>query len=168
MRDDGTISDGNPSFPFALLPRHTIPAGAPDAAQEQGTLTASFSDVNASPALVSSVTAGDLTRVSAGAGGLETVKSVDVPGARPGDLITYTITYRNLGPLPVQSIVIHDATPACTVFDAASYEALGSGLSACAVRAFPAAGAMGAVQWTLTGARAPGGSGVVRYRVRVQ
>ena len=174
---DGTLDPGEPALaaPLAvtagqtlcLVLRHTIPVAAPGGAQESVTIGAGFDYINAAPALASSVQVGDLTTV-VGGGGLEIVKSVDVASARPGDYINYTITYNNPGAEPLTAIVIQDATPAFTVFDSAICGGLGTGLAGCAVTTAPAAGGSGGVTWTLAGALAPGGSGTVSFRVRVQ
>lgn len=174
---DGTVDAGEPllTAPVAattgqtlcLVLRHTIPSGAPGGAQETVTIGAGFDYVNAAPALASSVVLGDVTTAIAG-GGLQIVKSVDVTTARPGDTIQYTITYTNPGADPLTSIVIQDATPAFTVFDSASCGGLGNGLAGCGVTTAPASGGTGSVVWTLNGALAPGGSGTVTFRVRVQ
>jgi uncharacterized repeat protein (TIGR01451 family) len=150
-----------------LILRHTIPVGASSGAAETVTLTASYSYANAAPALSANATLQDLTTVSA-TGALAIVKSVDVASVRPGDLITYTITYLNQGPEPISAIVIRDATPGFTVFDDAACGTLGTGLSGCAPTAAPAPGGVGPLTWTLSGVLAPGGSGSVTFRVRVQ
>ncbi|HYM82235.1 MAG TPA: right-handed parallel beta-helix repeat-containing protein [Candidatus Limnocylindria bacterium] len=174
---DGVIDAGEPvaSGPAAvtsgqaecLVLRHSIPAGAPSGAFEQVTLTASFAYAGATPALSGSDAVVDLTTV-VGGGGLEIVKIVDVATARPGDFINYTITYRNLGADPLTSIVIHDSTPAFTSFDSAMCGATGAGLAGCAVTTAPAPGGFGPLEWSLSGALAPGGVGTVSFRVRVQ
>jgi hypothetical protein len=63
--------------------------------------------------------------------------------------------------------VIHDATPAFTVFESASCATLGAGLTACAVSSQPAAGTAGPLVWTLSGSLVPGASGSVTFQVRV-
>jgi uncharacterized repeat protein (TIGR01451 family) len=92
---------------------------------------------------------------------------VDRVTAQPGGFLVYTITYSNPGTVPLSNIVIHDATPPWTVFDAAACASLGSGITGCALSQQPAAGATGSVAWTLAGALAPGGSGSVSFRVKV-
>jgi uncharacterized repeat protein (TIGR01451 family) len=122
---------------------------------------------NATPALVTVVALDDRTTVTT-AGSLQIVKQVDLATARPGDVLTYTITYRNLGAEPLSAITIADATPAWTVFEGASCGALGAGLTGCLLASQPAIGGAGALAWQLRGALAPGGSGDVSFRVRVQ
>jgi len=151
-----------------LVMRHASPAGAAAGASAQATLSASFTYTNASPALNGIVSLVDLTTVLGGGGGLSLAKAVDFAIARPGDILTYTVTYANLGTTPLSSIVIQDATPPYTVFISGSCGTLGSGLTGCAVTTQPGVGGSGAVKWTLSGTLAPGASGMVTYQVRVQ
>lgn len=150
-----------------LIAKHAAPAGAGAGNREQLTLSASFAYVGAAPALNALVSLADLTTVIA-SGGLAISKSVDLANARPGDVLTYTISYTNLGNAPLTSIVIDDATPPWTVFVSGNCVGLGTGLTGCALTTAPAVNATGPVRWTLSGALAPGGTGSVSYRVRVQ
>jgi uncharacterized repeat protein (TIGR01451 family) len=151
-----------------LVMRHASPAGAPAGANAQATRSAAFTYTNAAPALTSTVSLVDLTTVLGGGGGLSLAKAVNAATARPGDVLTYTVTYANLGTTPLSSIVIQDATPPYTVFVSASCGTLGTGLTGCAVTQQPAVNASGSVRWTLSGTLAPGASGTVTYQVRVQ
>ena len=150
-----------------LVLKHRIPNGAATGSTELVTLGSSMSYSNAAPSLVTVVQLDDRTTVI-GAGSLELVKSVDLASAKPGDVITYTITYRNLGPLPLSAILIQDATPSYTVFQSAGCGALGAGLSGCSLSLQPAVGATGGVRWTLNGSLSPGASGSVTFQVMVQ
>ena len=152
---------------MCLIARHQSPAGAPGGASEQAALTASFVYTGAAPALTDSSALGDVTTVTA-TSGLVIAKSVDLTSAKPGDYLVYTITYTNPGTGGLSSIVIRDATPPWTVFDSATCATLGAGLTGCSLTQQPGAGGNGAVTWTLTGTLAPGGTGSVSYRVRVQ
>jgi uncharacterized repeat protein (TIGR01451 family) len=173
---NGALDAGEPPVSAALalasgqsvcvVLKQDAPAGAPSGARSQATLSVSYSYVNAAPALASSASVTDLTTVSAGSG-LVILKSVNAVTARPGDVLTYTITYSNNGPAPLSGIVIHDATPAFTVFESASCATLGAGLTACVVSSQPSAGAAGPLVWTLSGSLAPGASGSVTFQVRV-
>jgi uncharacterized repeat protein (TIGR01451 family) len=151
-----------------LVARHAAPATAPAGATEQATLTASFTYAGAAPPLSASATLSNLTTVLAGGNGLVLTKAVDRASALPGELLTYTITYTNLSNAPLTAIEVADATPAWTVFEDASCGMAGTGLLACGITQQPAAGATGAVRWTMSGSLLPGGSGSVSYRVRVQ
>lgn len=174
---DGVLDAGEPPLagPLALsagqtaclLLRHAAPPGAPAGASSHVRLSAEFDFTGATPMLVTADTLSDLTTVSV-QNGLVLVKHVDLASARPGDVLTYTLTYTNPGSQPLTGITITDATPAWTVHVDAACVALGGGLSSCAITRQPAAGGTGDVTWSLTGALAPGASGSVRYRVRVQ
>jgi len=150
-----------------LVERVDAPAAAPPGATEQSALSASFTYMGASPALSSSAGLTDLTTVLA-TGGLVLTKSVDKATARPGDTLTYTITYTNVSGSTLSAIAIQDATPPYTVYVAGACGTLGAGLTACGVTTQPAVGATGALKGTLTGALAPGASGTVTYQARVQ
>ncbi len=152
---------------MCVVARHQSPSAAPNGATEQATLTAAYVYTGAVPALADSSSLGDVTTVTA-TSGLVIQKTVDLGTAKPGDYLVYTITYTNPGSSALSSIVIRDATPSWTVFDTAACATLGPGLTGCSVSQQPAVGGGGAVTWTLTGTLAPGGSGSVTYRVRVQ
>lgn len=149
-----------------LVARHVVPAGAPAGASELATVSASFVYTGASPALSDTARLGDLTTVTSQ--GLLITKSVSAANARPGDALTYTIQYTNLGSQPLSGIVIHDTTPAWTTFTSAGCGSLGGGLTGCSVSSQPAAGGTGAVAWSLAGTLSPGGSGSVTFVVKVQ
>ena len=174
---NGAVDAGEPlvNAPLALAGGQTIclvlkqdsPLGAPAGAQSQATLSVSYSYVNASPALSSSASVSDVTTVSGSSSGLVILKSVNAATARPGDVLTYTIAYTTNGPAPISSIVIHDTSPAFTVFQSASCATLGAGLTGCAVSSQPPVGGAGPIVWTLAGSLAPGASGSVTFQVRV-
>ncbi|MEQ6341284.1 MAG: DUF11 domain-containing protein [Gammaproteobacteria bacterium] len=129
--------------------------------QDGITIGASFSYTNASPALSSTLTLTDTTQV--GSVGLALIKSIDKLTVKLGEAITYTITYQNNGSTPVSAIVLRDATPAYTTFLSANCGApLPAGITACNVTTQPAAGAKGAIEWTLTGNLSPAAPGQAR------
>ena len=175
---DGVIDAGEPlilpASPIAVaagasvcvVARHAAPAAAGAGALETATLTASFTYTGASPALAGSDALDDVTTIAL-ANGLVITKSVDLATARPGDYLVYTITYVNPGGAPLSNIVINDTTPTWTVFDSATCATPGFGITGCSLTQ-PPSGAPGPVSWALAGALAPGGTGVVSYRVRVQ
>jgi uncharacterized repeat protein (TIGR01451 family) len=173
---NGALDPGEPPLPASIalaagqsvcvVAKHQAPMGTAAGARETATLTASFSYANASPALADASALGDVTTITL-ANGLVIAKSVDRATAPPGGYLVYTITYSNPGTLPISNIVIRDATPPWTVFDSASCAATGLGLTGCSLTQQPAAGATGTVAWTLAGSLAPGGSGSVSFRVRV-
>jgi uncharacterized repeat protein (TIGR01451 family) len=175
---DGVLDAGEPlilpASPIAVaagatvcvIARHAAPAAASAGALETATLTASFTYTGASPALAGSDALDDVTTIAL-ANGLVITKSVDLATARPGDYLVYTITYVNPGGVPLSNIVINDTTPTWTVFDSATCASPGFGITGCSLTQ-PPSGAAGPVSWALAGSLAPGGTGVVSYRVRVQ
>ena len=162
---------------MCLIVKSTIPAAAPFNAQDNITVTATFTPA-AGPNVL--YTRQDVTTVGASAGsGLvltKTVRNVTQGGvagtnntARPGDVLEYIITYSNASSTTVMMVVISDNTPAFTNFTSASCGTpLPSALTACAVTIQPMVGAGGNAQWTLTGGLSPGQSGTVVLTVTVQ
>jgi uncharacterized repeat protein (TIGR01451 family) len=119
-----------------------VPAGAPFGAQDVITVSAAFNYTNAAPAL--NVTL-------------------------PNEVLTYTVTYTNNGPIPLSSIVINDATPGFTLYVGSSAGRPGLvGRTTCTVAVEPAANATGALQWNITGSLLPGASSTVQLQVRVE
>jgi uncharacterized repeat protein (TIGR01451 family) len=96
------------------------------------------------------------------------VKSQDNATPLPGASITYVITYTNQGSTPLSTIRINDTTPAYTRFvNASCLPPLAAALTSCSVSVSPAAGATGAVEWTLAGSLLPSASGQVTFTVQV-
>ena len=155
--------------PVCVIVKVTVPTTAPVGAQNTSTLQAVFSYSNASPPLTTSLGNDDLTTVgAAGGAALALLKSQDNASPLPGGRIVYTITYTNQGSGAITSIRINDVTPAFTRFvSAVCVPPLAAGLSACSVTASPAAGASGAIEFTLTGALLPSASGQVSFSVDV-
>lgn len=150
----------------AILVKEFVPANAPIGARDTITVTALFSYTNANPALTSTLTRTDTTTV-AGEAGVVLTKSVNRATAKSGDLIIYTITYRNAGGTPVSSLVINDTTPAFTVFVSQSNGALPANLTS-VTPTTPAVNSAGALKWTFAGNLAPNASGTVTFTVRLQ
>ena len=173
---NGVLDAGEPLLPASLplaagqsvcvIAKHQAPLGAAAGAREDAALTATFTYANASPALAAADQLDDVTTITF-ANGLVIAKSVDRATALPGSYLVYTITYSNPGTVPINNIVIRDATPAWTVFDSAGCTATGAGITGCSLTQQPAAGGTGTVAWTLAGSLSPGGNGSVSFRVRV-
>lgn len=151
---------------LALVAKVFVPVAAPFGARDVLTLRAEFvlSEDTATTVLLRT----DTTTVGAEAtAGLTLAKQVDKDRVRPGETLSYTLTYTNQGAAPLREVVIHDATPAYTHFVSAAAGPLPNGLSAVTVTA-PGAGEAGALRWTFTGELAPGASGAVTFTVRVE
>lgn len=96
--------------------------------------------------------------------------------AGPGDVLRYTIEYRNHGTKAVSNFVVNDRTPAFSNFEAptaatcaaagASYVSLGGGLSGCTISG-PGFGGEGDVEWQFNGDLQPGATGSISFDVRV-
>jgi uncharacterized repeat protein (TIGR01451 family) len=153
-----------------LLVAVTVPAGAAPQSSDRSALRADFAHANASPVLTSLLTNEDLTLVLAnGAGALMLVKQQDNAAPLPGGRITYTITYTNTAASALRGIRVADATPPYTRFvSAACAMPLPAGITACSVGSSPAAGASGAIEWTLTGDLLSAASGSVQFVVELQ
>jgi len=142
-----------------------IAPGAPLNAQNITELTAHFELDNATPALSVDLTNVDVTTV-ASTPGLGLTKAVDKAQALPGEILTYTIEYENLGTGSITEMVIIDATPFATTFVSHSEGPLPENLTGVTVVA-PAAGETGAVQWTFEGTLLPGRQGTLTLQVRI-
>jgi len=158
-----------------IIVKENAPANAPFNAQDQITVTATFTYVPPlivapapPPPLTAVATRTDLTMIgNATNAGLVLLKTVDKATALPGDNLVYAITYSNNSSGSLTNIVINDATPTFTTFVSAACGTLGAGLTGCSVTTQPAAGATGSVQWTLAGALSSVGSGTVTYTVQI-
>ena len=150
---------------IAILVRDTIPANAPAGAKDVVTVTANFTYANASPALTSALTRTDTT--TSAASGLELVKAVSQTSAKRGDVLTYTVTYRNISAEALSNLQITDTIPAFTTFLSAAYGTTPTGLTNGTITA-PTAGQAGTVTWKFTGSLAANATGPVTLRITVQ
>jgi uncharacterized repeat protein (TIGR01451 family) len=55
-------------------------------------------------------------------------KSADKTSAKPGDTITYTLTYNNTGDAPAYTVVFLDSIPAYTTYVTSSTQGTGSAI----------------------------------------
>ena len=150
-----------------IIDRVSVPVGTALGLQDTATVLASFSYVNASPALAASLSVADTTTVGAGAAALVLTKTVDKATASPGTNISYTVRYQNNGNTPINTIVISDATPAFTTFISATCGPLPAAISGCVIAAAPVVGGIGSIQWQLTGSLSPASAGQVEFVVRL-
>ena len=176
--NDNGILDGAdarlPAGPIAVtagqqirvLLQNFVPQTAANGAQDKLTLSANFVPTGTQAPAPQVLTRNDTTTVSA-AQGLVLTKTVDKATARSGDVLLYTITYKNSGAEALTNLIVNDATPAYTTFVSAASGALPAGLTGATIAA-PAVGARGAVKWTFGGSLTPGASGAVTFRVTVQ
>jgi len=150
----------------ALIIKTFIPANAKFGAKDQTTLTATFTYSGATPPLaVGQLTRSDVTTVgNPTTAGLTLTKSVDKPAANPGEVITYTVSYKNTSSDVLRNVVIYDSTPAFTKFTSGSNGALPLDLTS-VVFTSPPVGQPGAMRWTFAGTLRPGGSGTVTFKV---
>lgn len=152
---------------LCIIMKQFIPQNAPYNAANSVLVTANFAYTGAAPALISPLSVTDLTTVGeATSGGLTLLKAVDKTTARPGDLITYTITYTHHGTDPLTQIVIQDYTPTFTTFVSAATGTLPTALTGVVITD-PGAGAAGGLKWTFAGTLNPGGIGTVSFVVAV-
>jgi uncharacterized repeat protein (TIGR01451 family) len=175
---DGLLDPGEPVISGAInvnagdtvciIVKEFVPAGAPIGASNQVTVSATFAYTNAAPVLNAVITRTDTTTVgTASSAGLTLNKSVDKAAALPGDILTYTIVYRNDSSGPLNTLVINDNTPAFTTFLSAACAPNPPVISACAVTTLPILGGTGAIVWTLTGTLMPGSTSSVTFSVKV-
>jgi len=152
---------------ICLLVRESIPLLAPFNASDTVSIRADFDYVGASPALGTNHVVTDVTFVgNPTTAGLTLIKSADKAAARPGESITYTITYANTSSESLQNIILYDSTPAYTTFLSATNGPLSTNLTAVAINA-PAIGGNGGVRWAFSGSLAPGRSGTVMFSVAI-
>ena len=150
-----------------IVNRVNVPAGTALGLQDGATVQTGFSYVNASPALVATLTVTDTTTVGAGAAALVLTKTVDKATASPGANISYVVRYQNNGNTPINTIVISDATPAFTTFVSAACGPLPAAIGGCVIVSAPAVGGVGPIQWQLTGSLSPASVGQVEFVVKL-
>lgn len=151
-----------------LIQRESLTPGAPNGLRNEARITAAFTYVSASPALTVTSQVADITVTGNQGSGLQLVKSVNKPTAKPGETLTYNLVYRNVSTEALRSVFISDVTPAYTTFQSAMcITPLPQSITACAVTTQPGVGAAGNIRWDLTGTLAPGAEGQVTFSVKV-
>lgn len=148
-----------------VIVKEQVPLNAPKDARDVITLGANFTYTNASPALTATATNTDTTTV-AFVTGLVLTKTTSAATAKPGDSITYTLTYLNTSDQPITNLVINDATPAYTTFVSASAATPPTGLTGPTITT-PTVANNNAIKWTFGGALAPNATGTVSFIVTV-
>ena len=148
--------------PITIFLQNFIPTTAANGAQDKLTVTATFTPTSGP---VQTLSRSDLTTVAANQG-LLLSKTVDKSTAKSGEILLYTVTYRNTGADALTNLVVRDATPAYTRFVAAADGTRPAGLTGVTI-ANPGANNKGAVSWTFAGSLNPGQSGTVTFQVRV-
>lgn len=154
---------------ICLLVRDQSPMGVPYGAQNRVHVRAVLRGAaNEDPALNETLVNIDLTTIgTSGAAGLTLSKTVDKSTAKPGEELSYTITYANVGTEPISDLFIDDRTPYYTTFVSAEYGTPPANLGAAVTVVAPVAGEAGSIRWTFDGTLAPGASGEVTFKVRV-
>ena len=169
----------NPTASFAVMPgtriclivREFVPAAAGIGAQDVISITATLTPA-VGPVQVFPRTDTTTVGVPAALKLTKEVRNITTAGpfgtnntGLPGNTLQYRITYQNNGMLPLNMLVVNDATPMFTTFAAAACGTLGGGLTACMVTTQPGVGATGQIIWNFTGALNPGASGTVTFDV---
>jgi uncharacterized repeat protein (TIGR01451 family) len=160
---------------LCILVKEFVPAGAPWNAQNKVTVSATTVYSGSAAPATQVATVIDTTTVTVAATQLtKQVENVTQSGsygtsntALPGNTLQYQLTIVNQGSAALSTVVISDSTPAYTTFlSGACPGTLPSALTGCTLSA-PSAGATGALQWTFSGALAPGTQTTVTYQVTV-
>ena len=183
--NDATV--GEPSLrKICLIAKVSPPPSTAFGTQHVATLLASFTYTNAAPALFSTYTRTDTTRIGGSGDNLDLRKEVcnltksacnastgaGFSNANTGtvaDTIQYRIIYFNNSSAPLTNLVINDTTPPFTVRagTVAAFVTTPAPLVAGVVTQ-PLAGAAGAFQWTFTGSLNPQSQGIVTFDVTIQ
>ncbi|WP_157044456.1 GEVED domain-containing protein [Photobacterium sp. SKA34] len=94
-------------------------------------------------------------------------------GGNPGDIIEYVISFTNTGSGPIKEVTIYDNVPPYTLLSTqiiCEMSLIPSSITSCNVdtpTGVNSAGYDGEIKWILNGELAPGDSGSVSYRVKI-
>ena len=160
--DTGVLArDGS----LAILAIVGVPAGLPDGRTCTVTLTGSSRNTP-------SVTDPAVDTITIATPAVTLVKSVDRATAKPGEVLTYSITYTGGGSANAFAVTVTDAVPAQAVYVAGSASGAGTtityshdgGTTYTASDAAPVTH----IKWVRTSPLAPGGSGTASFRAAVR
>lgn len=160
--DTGSLAAGGT---LAILAVATIPAGRPDGAAVTITLTGSSSK---KPSATD--TAVDALTIATPA--VTLVKAANKATAKPGEVVTYTLTYTAGGSASSYAVTIVDPIPVNTLYVAGS--AAGAGMTITYSHdggaTYDASGAAPVthIRWQRTSPLAPGGSGTTSFQAAVR
>lgn len=147
---------------ICLIVKQFVPSNATQGAFNVVTVSSSFIYDTLAPTVTEVLTRTDTTTV--GVGGTNTLslhKAVNKATAKPGETITYTITYSNNGTDNLSNIVINDSVPAFTHGAVAScVMPLPANLTLCV----PTINSP-QILWNMTGTLAPSQQGQVQFSV---
>ncbi len=151
---------------ICLVVRVTVPNGVNDGATSTTTVTATLDYSNSPTNIQQILTRSDIITVSTVDGGFVIVKAVDKAQALPGDTLTYSINYENLGDEPITQVEVIDEVPVFTTYQSSVCGALPPGFTNCTITT-PTVGTRGTIIWVFTGVLQPGESGTVSYKVLI-
>ncbi len=94
---------------ICVILKEFVPTNAPTLARNAVLITPTFTYTNASPVLADTTLINtDVTIVNPSQGHLRLIKSVNPPNGQPGDTLTYTVNYINVGTTYVKEVVLSD------------------------------------------------------------
>lgn len=150
------VTAGVPTYIAAKV---SIPENTPDEAVDTLKITATET-ISGIP---HTATVTDVITVTTTSNGLlQLTKSLDKSSARPGEDITYTVVYKNIGASVLNNINLKDLVPEHTTFVSAAIDAPATGTITA-----PAVGATGEILWNINGLLPPGASGSVQFTVKI-
>ncbi|MDP0501888.1 MAG: hypothetical protein Q7P63_17480 [Verrucomicrobiota bacterium JB022] len=175
LNKNGSYDAGEPSLtaPISVnagdevqvLVKYLVPLTDADGAQHAFAIDAQM--VFGATGINATRTVNDRVYISSTDANLVIRKTVDKTLAAPGETLTYTLEFENLGSGPVRQIRLSDQTPVFSVFVEANEVLLPAGLSVDS-RTLPSVNDSGPVRWVFAGDLAPAALGRVTFKVRVE